>query len=274
MAMRRSRFRSWPARARRGCGLPASWSRKCELRWPRPRASSTSGSSRGSSAGRPWVRMKTADLARRPHRARERRQPMDHRPRRARPTDTPGASAPAPLLTGVGTVLDDDPRLDVRLVETARQPMRVIVDSRLQTPPRVAHPRAPPGSVLVYAAAPRQRAGAAPCSRPAGSRSPRCAGPGRQGRSGGACWPTWQRPRRQRTPRGGRAQAQRFVRARRSGRRIPGLPGADPAWGIGRANWRPSGRSKPHGRQRRRLQFDRRDAASATDLRLLLPALP
>src|SRR4051812_46752903 len=33
------------------------------------------------------------------------------------------------LLTGVGTVLDDNPRLDVRLVETARQPLRVIVDS-------------------------------------------------------------------------------------------------------------------------------------------------
>ena len=39
------------------------------------------------------------------------------------------------VLTGVGTVRDDDPRLDVRLVETARQPLRVIVDSRLETPP-------------------------------------------------------------------------------------------------------------------------------------------
>ncbi len=55
------------------------------------------------------------------------------------------------LLTGVGTVLDDDPRLDVRHVPTARQPMRVVVDSRLQTPPdaRIVQP---PGSVLVYAA--------------------------------------------------------------------------------------------------------------------------
>ncbi len=39
------------------------------------------------------------------------------------------------VLTGVGTVIEDDPRLDVRLVETPRQPPLVIVDSHLQTPP-------------------------------------------------------------------------------------------------------------------------------------------
>jgi diaminohydroxyphosphoribosylaminopyrimidine deaminase/5-amino-6-(5-phosphoribosylamino)uracil reductase len=38
------------------------------------------------------------------------------------------------ILTGVGTVIEDDPRLDVRLVATTRQPPLVIVDSRLQTP--------------------------------------------------------------------------------------------------------------------------------------------
>jgi len=57
----------------------------------------------------------------------------------------------AAVLTGVGTVRDDDPRLDVRLVETVRQPLRVIVDSRLETPP-TARILAPPGEVLVYAA--------------------------------------------------------------------------------------------------------------------------
>ena len=38
------------------------------------------------------------------------------------------------ILTGIGTVLSDKPRLDVRLVETPRQPHLVVVDSRLQTP--------------------------------------------------------------------------------------------------------------------------------------------
>ena len=38
------------------------------------------------------------------------------------------------VLTGVGTVKDDDPQLTVRDVATTRQPLRVVVDSRLQTP--------------------------------------------------------------------------------------------------------------------------------------------
>jgi diaminohydroxyphosphoribosylaminopyrimidine deaminase/5-amino-6-(5-phosphoribosylamino)uracil reductase len=38
------------------------------------------------------------------------------------------------VLTGIGTVKADDPRLTVREVDTPRQPMRVIVDSRLETP--------------------------------------------------------------------------------------------------------------------------------------------
>jgi diaminohydroxyphosphoribosylaminopyrimidine deaminase/5-amino-6-(5-phosphoribosylamino)uracil reductase len=39
------------------------------------------------------------------------------------------------ILTGIGTVKADDPRLTVRELETPRQPLRVIVDSRLETPP-------------------------------------------------------------------------------------------------------------------------------------------
>jgi diaminohydroxyphosphoribosylaminopyrimidine deaminase/5-amino-6-(5-phosphoribosylamino)uracil reductase len=38
------------------------------------------------------------------------------------------------ILTGVGTVKEDDPSLNVRDVETERQPWRVIVDSKLETP--------------------------------------------------------------------------------------------------------------------------------------------
>lgn len=57
------------------------------------------------------------------------------------------------VLTGVGTVLDDNPRLDVRLVESAKQPLRVVIDSRLDMPP-TARILDAPGQVLVYAAAP------------------------------------------------------------------------------------------------------------------------
>ena len=38
------------------------------------------------------------------------------------------------VLTGIGTVLADNPRLDVRLAQTQRQPHIVIVDSNLETP--------------------------------------------------------------------------------------------------------------------------------------------
>ncbi len=57
------------------------------------------------------------------------------------------------VLTGVGTVLDDDPRLDVRLVPTAMQPLRIVVDSRLDAP-LTARVLQRPGNVLVYAATP------------------------------------------------------------------------------------------------------------------------
>jgi diaminohydroxyphosphoribosylaminopyrimidine deaminase/5-amino-6-(5-phosphoribosylamino)uracil reductase len=39
------------------------------------------------------------------------------------------------VLTGIGTVLADDPMLDVRELPVSRQPHLVIVDSQLQTPP-------------------------------------------------------------------------------------------------------------------------------------------
>jgi diaminohydroxyphosphoribosylaminopyrimidine deaminase/5-amino-6-(5-phosphoribosylamino)uracil reductase len=101
--------------------------------------------------GRPWVRMKVAAS-------------LDGRT--ALPDGTsqwitgPAARADGhawrrragAVLSGIGTVLEDDPRLDVRLVPTEHQPLRVVVDSHLMTP---VHARviAPPGQVLVVAAA-------------------------------------------------------------------------------------------------------------------------
>lgn len=38
------------------------------------------------------------------------------------------------VLTGIGTVLADNPRLNVRDFPTLRQPVRIVLDSRLQTP--------------------------------------------------------------------------------------------------------------------------------------------
>jgi diaminohydroxyphosphoribosylaminopyrimidine deaminase / 5-amino-6-(5-phosphoribosylamino)uracil reductase len=54
------------------------------------------------------------------------------------------------LLTGIGTVTADDPRLTVREVETPRQPLRVIVDSRLETPRGAQILQGP--KVLIFAA--------------------------------------------------------------------------------------------------------------------------
>jgi diaminohydroxyphosphoribosylaminopyrimidine deaminase/5-amino-6-(5-phosphoribosylamino)uracil reductase len=54
------------------------------------------------------------------------------------------------VLTGIGTVREDDPRLTVRAVETPRQPLPVVIDSRLQLSPDARLLDA--GRALVFAA--------------------------------------------------------------------------------------------------------------------------
>ena len=55
------------------------------------------------------------------------------------------------VLTGIGTVLADDPRLDVRWVATPAQPQRVVVDSRWRLP-ATARVLQAPGRALVVGA--------------------------------------------------------------------------------------------------------------------------
>jgi diaminohydroxyphosphoribosylaminopyrimidine deaminase/5-amino-6-(5-phosphoribosylamino)uracil reductase len=56
------------------------------------------------------------------------------------------------VLTGIGTVLADDPRLDVRRSETVvRAPARIVVDSQLRTPVSARLFDAPGGVIILHA---------------------------------------------------------------------------------------------------------------------------
>ena len=54
------------------------------------------------------------------------------------------------VLTGIGTILADNPRLDVRSLAPSSQPMRVILDSSLRMPPKAAT-LGLPGKIVVVA---------------------------------------------------------------------------------------------------------------------------
>lgn len=85
------------------------------------------------SRGRPWVRMKiAASLDGRTALANGSSQWITG-PDARRDGHAWRARACA-VLTGIGTVMDDDPQLNVREVQTPRQPLKVVVDSRLQMP--------------------------------------------------------------------------------------------------------------------------------------------
>ena len=84
--------------------------------------------------GRPWVRMKiAASLDGRTALANGQSQWITGT--EARRDGHQWRARACAVLTGIGTVKDDDPQLNVREVATTRQPLRVIVDSRLETPP-------------------------------------------------------------------------------------------------------------------------------------------
>lgn len=110
--------------------------------------------------GRPWVRMKiAASLDGQTALANGRSQWITGEAARA---DGHAWRARAgAILTGLGTVLEDNPRLDVRLAPVGKQPPLVVVDSRLQTPPDAALFGVPDRPVWIYAAESRPTAQAA-----------------------------------------------------------------------------------------------------------------
>lgn len=99
--------------------------------------------------GRPWVRMKIAASL-------DGRTALDNGASQwitgpaARADGQAWRRRAGAVLTGVGTVLADDPRLDVREVPTEQQPLRVVLDSSLRTP-ATARLLAAPGRALVLA---------------------------------------------------------------------------------------------------------------------------
>ena len=83
--------------------------------------------------GRPWVRMKIAATLDGKTALANGRSQWITGPDARRDGHVLRARACA-VLTGIGTVKDDDPLLTVRDVPTPRQPLRILVDSRLEVP--------------------------------------------------------------------------------------------------------------------------------------------
>ncbi|HZE60678.1 MAG TPA: bifunctional diaminohydroxyphosphoribosylaminopyrimidine deaminase/5-amino-6-(5-phosphoribosylamino)uracil reductase RibD [Burkholderiales bacterium] len=83
--------------------------------------------------GRPWVRMKiAATLDGRTALANGKSQWITSEAARA--DGHRWRARACAILTGHGTVRDDDPQLNVRGVDTPRQPLKIVVDSRFETP--------------------------------------------------------------------------------------------------------------------------------------------
>jgi diaminohydroxyphosphoribosylaminopyrimidine deaminase/5-amino-6-(5-phosphoribosylamino)uracil reductase len=67
------------------------------------------------------------------------------------------------VLTGIGTLREDDPQLNVRAVPTLRQPLKVLIDSRLEAPPDAKLFQS--GKTLVFAGGPQPQKAAALAAR-------------------------------------------------------------------------------------------------------------
>jgi diaminohydroxyphosphoribosylaminopyrimidine deaminase/5-amino-6-(5-phosphoribosylamino)uracil reductase len=84
--------------------------------------------------GRPWVRMKVAaslDGKTALHNG----QSQWITSQAARDDGHAWRARACAILTGIGTVKEDDPQLNVRAVETSRQPRRIVIDSNLEIRP-------------------------------------------------------------------------------------------------------------------------------------------
>jgi len=90
------------------------------------------------------------------------------------------------VLTGIGTVLDDDPLLDVREVTVTHQPWCVVLDSAWRTPPQARLLRRQGVRALIYGVAPAADDDAAlarqDALRAAGAELVACAAPDSDGR--------------------------------------------------------------------------------------------
>jgi diaminohydroxyphosphoribosylaminopyrimidine deaminase/5-amino-6-(5-phosphoribosylamino)uracil reductase len=99
--------------------------------------------------GRPWVRLKVAaTLDGRTALANRKSQWITSEA--ARRDGHAWRARACVVMTGVGTLSDDNPRMDVRDVETTRQPLKVLVDSHLKAP--LDSRLFQSGQVLVFAA--------------------------------------------------------------------------------------------------------------------------
>jgi diaminohydroxyphosphoribosylaminopyrimidine deaminase/5-amino-6-(5-phosphoribosylamino)uracil reductase len=102
--------------------------------------------------GRPWVRMKTAaSLDGRTALHNNQSQWITSEASRA--DGHHWRARACAILTGIGTLLEDDPQMTVRAIALTRQPLRIIIDSRLQTPTsaKALHNPTSGGVLIVHA---------------------------------------------------------------------------------------------------------------------------